>query len=293
MQKISKSDFYVYMHRRKSDGKVFYVGKGCNRRAFRGDKSSRSNKWLNTAKKHGWYAEIVFDNLTEVEAYDLEVDTILEMEYFNQPLVNHNKGGFGGIPTPYTEDFGKRVSEGLKKHFAKHGSHHKGKDGLKYWENGRSNDLAWINLELLYEYYKVGLRYSTLSRVFPEISKTVFCKVCKFFEKYGDPKMNIDWVEYSNKHPSKKLVELPSRAVSKMSCYLVIENIEKFNNLIKEGHGEKFIAKNLNIPISTVGNMFDKIKKGYNYEEDPVMQLIQERLRITANAEELEEGQDD
>lgn len=287
------NDFYVYLHRKLSDGRVFYVGKGRGRRAYRGDKSSRSDKWLNTANKYGWRVEIVFDNLSEEDAYALEVDTILEMKYFNEPLVNHNDGGRGGIPTPYTEDFGKRVSEGLKKHFAKHGSHHKGKDGLKYWENGRSNDLAWVNLELLYKYYSVGLRYSTLSRVFPEISKTVLCKVCDFFEKYGDPKTNVDWVEYSNNHPSKKLVELPSRAVSKMSCYLVIENIEKFNNLIKNGHGTKFIAKNLNIPISTVGNMFNKIKKGYNYEEDPVMQLVQQRLRSIANAEDLEEGQDD
>ena len=114
MQRCWMNDFYVYLHRKKSDGRVFYVGKGRDRRAYRGDKSSRSDKWLNTANKYGWFVEIVFDNLSEDEAYALEVDTILEMQHFNEPLVCHNKGGHGGSVTTYTEIFGKRDSNGVK-----------------------------------------------------------------------------------------------------------------------------------------------------------------------------------
>lgn len=283
------NDYYVYLHRKVTDGRVFYVGKGRDRRAYRGDKSSRSDRWLNTANKHGWYVEIVFDNLSEEEAYNLEVDTILEMRHFNEPLVNHNKGGFGGIPTVYTESFGKRVSDGLKRHFAKHGSHHKGKEGLKFWDNGHSNNLAWSNLDILYNYYEVGLRYSTLSRVFPDISKTVFRTVCKFFEEYGNPLNNEDWLVYSQNHPRLKLVELPSRGVNKMSCYGVIENMSEFNKLVKEGCSIKSIAAKMNIPVSQVGNMLNKIRKGYDHNTDPVMNLIQSRLMVLVNAETLED----
>ena len=293
MQRCWMNDFYVYLHRKKSDGRVFYVGKGRDRRAYRGDKSSRSDKWLNTANKYGWFVEIVFDNLSEDEAYALEVDTILEMQHFNEPLVNHNKGGHGGSVTTYTETFGKRVSDGLKRYYAKHESHRKGCEGLRFWNNGNLDDKAWLNLDTIFRYYEVGLRYSTLSRVFPEVSKTVFHTVCKYFEKYGDPLKDEKWLKYSQSHPNYALIELPTRGVSKNSCYGVIENIYEFQRLVEEGHGTKGIAKKLNIPVSEVGNMLKKMRKGYDCNTDPVISLIHNRLKMLADAEDLEGGQDD
>lgn len=62
--------FYVYVHRRKTDGSIFYVGKG---KGSRKDHHYNKNKWWNRiAAKNGWYSEIIHENLSEVCAYCLE-----------------------------------------------------------------------------------------------------------------------------------------------------------------------------------------------------------------------------
>lgn len=81
--------FYVYVHRRKSDGSVFYVGKGCGPRhkvAF-----GRSKWWHRTAKKHGWKSEIIAFGLTNSEAMAMEAKEIAS----RQSLVNLTSGGEG------------------------------------------------------------------------------------------------------------------------------------------------------------------------------------------------------
>lgn len=89
-----KCSYYVYIHTRKLDNKIFYVGKGSGRRAweFRG----RNNWWNKVHKKYGINVELVFENLTEEEAFQCEKDTILEFTYFGYSLVNLNEGGSGG-----------------------------------------------------------------------------------------------------------------------------------------------------------------------------------------------------
>jgi len=90
---MNKNVFYVYLHRRASDNKVFYVGKGKGKRAY--STFGRNDRWSKTANKHGLIVEIVFDNLEEAEAFQIERDTILEMKYFEYPLVNMTDGGEG------------------------------------------------------------------------------------------------------------------------------------------------------------------------------------------------------
>ena len=87
--------FYVYLHRRKTDDKVFYVGKGTGQRvtALKG----RNPYWQKTAIKHGVISEILFDNLTEEEALAVEVDVIKELKYFGHPLCNLTDGGDGAL----------------------------------------------------------------------------------------------------------------------------------------------------------------------------------------------------
>ena len=45
------NDKVVYLHRRKLDNKVFYVGMGYKKRAY--DFSSRNKFWINYVKKYG------------------------------------------------------------------------------------------------------------------------------------------------------------------------------------------------------------------------------------------------
>lgn len=92
--------FYVYLHRKKSTNEVFYVGKGHGKRAWK--TTGRNERWTRTYKKYGMVVEIVFDSLTEEDAFQCEIDTILEFKYFGAELCNMTSGGEGAsgyVPT--------------------------------------------------------------------------------------------------------------------------------------------------------------------------------------------------
>lgn len=87
----SPRHFYVYEHRRLSDGVVFYIGKGAGDRAF--SPASRNRKWRFTADKHGWASEIVRANMHEACAFTLE--RCLISLYGASQLSNMTTGGEG------------------------------------------------------------------------------------------------------------------------------------------------------------------------------------------------------
>lgn len=95
------NNFYVYVHRRLSDNKPFYVGKGKGNRAY--SLSGRNDYWKNTAKKHGFSVELVFEEMNEEDAFQCEKDTILEFKYFGYPLTNLTDGGEGSTGYKVTE----------------------------------------------------------------------------------------------------------------------------------------------------------------------------------------------
>ena len=101
-------DFYVYLHRRKSDGLVFYVGKGFNKRATH--VHGRNEHWNRVALKHGVIAEIVFDNLTEEEAFQAEIDVIKEFKYYGHPLCNKTNGGEGVTGNVMSQEARNKIS---------------------------------------------------------------------------------------------------------------------------------------------------------------------------------------
>lgn len=110
-QRVSKIEnrFYVYIHRRASDNKIYYVGKGSGSRAWNFHK--RNKFWHNVHNKHGTIVEIVFDNLMEDESLQVEIDTILEFTYFGYNLVNQSSGGESPVVTEQTR---KRMSDSRK-----------------------------------------------------------------------------------------------------------------------------------------------------------------------------------
>lgn len=99
-------DFYVYVHKKKTTGEVFYVGKGCGTRAW--NFNNRSTFWVKVCRKYGCVVEIVKNNLQEWYALELETDLI---NYYgrsnlgNGPLVNLIDGGDGlsGEASPRTD----------------------------------------------------------------------------------------------------------------------------------------------------------------------------------------------
>lgn len=105
----------MYLHRNKTTGKVFYVGKGKCRRAW--ECANRSAFWSKTVRKYGHTIEIVLDNLQEWYAFELEAELILKYGRRNNNtgcLVNLTNGGEGESGKVYTEEQRKRMSDSQK-----------------------------------------------------------------------------------------------------------------------------------------------------------------------------------
>jgi hypothetical protein len=85
------NDYYVYVHRRKTDGRVFYVGKGKGNRA--NSRSGRSAYWKNIVAKHGLLIELVQYGMLEADAFILERELIAS--YGRGTLCNLTDGGDG------------------------------------------------------------------------------------------------------------------------------------------------------------------------------------------------------
>ena len=107
-----KNDFYVYIHKRQSDGIVFYVGKGRGRRAHY--LHERNDHWQKTFKKHGCSVEIVRGGLCEQKAFEVEKELIAKHD--SEKLCNKTVGGEGTSGYKFTEDQKKRLSESHKGH---------------------------------------------------------------------------------------------------------------------------------------------------------------------------------
>ena len=87
---------YVYLHRKASDGSVFYVGKGRRDRGWQASKAcQRSNWWLGVARKYGVIVEIFKDNMSDPCALTLEKILISKHRSNGCALVNISDGGDG------------------------------------------------------------------------------------------------------------------------------------------------------------------------------------------------------
>ena len=87
--------YYIYAHKRKTDGTVFYIGKGSIARSK--TKNSRSKHWTNTVKKHGYDIVIVKSFTDEKKAYEYEIKAIKILRWIGCRLCNIADGGEGGL----------------------------------------------------------------------------------------------------------------------------------------------------------------------------------------------------
>jgi hypothetical protein len=118
------NNFYIYCHRRATDGTCFYIGKGKNNRYK--TIQSRNPYWYNIVKKHGFIPEILINNITEEKAFELEAKFCKEIGYNNLCNIRKEKeigwshndetklkiGLSNSKPKPQT--FGEKISK-LKK----------------------------------------------------------------------------------------------------------------------------------------------------------------------------------
>ena len=129
MPKIN--NFYVYCHRRKTDGKCFYIGKGTGNRFI--TSYSRNRHWYKIVEEYGYIAEILINNISEEKAFELESVICNKIGYEN--LINIRKEkGWGGYS--HSKETIKKLSKPV------HQYTRQGKL-LKVWD---SASLAALNL---------------------------------------------------------------------------------------------------------------------------------------------------
>lgn len=85
-------NYCVYVHKKKSDGSIFYVGKSRGHKRAN-SKSNRTEYWKRIEKKHGRTVVIVCDNMSNETACELESFLISLIGRNN--LVNLTDGGEG------------------------------------------------------------------------------------------------------------------------------------------------------------------------------------------------------
>lgn len=112
---MEQNFFYVYLHA-DNEGNIFYVGKGCKRRAK--SISSRSKEWQEKAK-NGFSIIYAAKNLSETQAYNLEKKLIAELLPTCHLVNIYSGGGPEGITLikagiKHSEEHKKKLAEANK-----------------------------------------------------------------------------------------------------------------------------------------------------------------------------------
>lgn len=108
MSDSNSKRFYVYIHRRKDNNAIFYVGKGSGRRAY--SKHDRNKHWRNIANGVGFDVEIILDSVAEHEAHFHEIFLIGGLLACGAKLANYTLGGEGFSGGSHTLETKKRMS---------------------------------------------------------------------------------------------------------------------------------------------------------------------------------------
>lgn len=101
--------YYIYLHVSLKTGKVFYVGKGCGKRAK--SKSGRSKEWQDIVGKEGYKITFAYENLSEEQAFFKEIETISEYLKNGHALTNKTLGGEGALGASFTEDHKEKIRQ--------------------------------------------------------------------------------------------------------------------------------------------------------------------------------------
>jgi len=121
--------FYVYEHIRNDTNEIFYVGKGkvgsgrCNSR------DSRNRHWMSiVAKAKGFKVNKIIENISEQNAFEIEIQHIQELKSKGINLCNQTNGGEGKVgwnPTAETRTKMRLNNTGKKNYmFGRTGDKH-------------------------------------------------------------------------------------------------------------------------------------------------------------------------
>ncbi len=94
--------FYVYEWYNTQTSEVFYVGKGCKKRAY--EVSKRNKLFKEYYENNEVAVRIIKDQLSEEDAFKLEAETIQYYKNNKQCTANIDKGGHGGCNFVWTDE---------------------------------------------------------------------------------------------------------------------------------------------------------------------------------------------
>lgn len=110
-----ENKFVLYMHTRKSDGIIFYIGIGKKNRPYQ--KIGRNKYWHNTINKHDYNVSILVNNITQERSKELE---ILMIAFYGRSdlklgtLVNLTDGGQGSTNFKHSKEDREQMSKDRK-----------------------------------------------------------------------------------------------------------------------------------------------------------------------------------
>lgn len=144
-------NFYVYRWYYKDTNETFHIGKGKNNR-YKQKFQSRNEYFKNIIKKEqdNVTSEILFNNLTEQQAWDLEKQLIAEYKAKGECKTNFHEGGCGGNTGHYdSSERSKKLSEAAKKRIGPlnpmYGKHHSEETRQKISETKKSRKIIPYN----------------------------------------------------------------------------------------------------------------------------------------------------
>ena len=109
------NNYYVYIHRRKDNNEVFYVGISRQEKYFRvNTKTGRNPIWNNIVNKYGFIGEVLYSNLSKEDACLIEKALIKSYGRINTDkgvLANLTAGGDGSVDCPKSFETKNKMSK--------------------------------------------------------------------------------------------------------------------------------------------------------------------------------------
>lgn len=116
------NNYYVYIHKKKDNDAIFYIGISCQDKFKRAKTSiGRNNLWSKIVAKHGFYSNILVSNISKENAIKIEVFLIKVFGRIDNNtgcLANLTDGGDGSYNCP------KSISTKQKMKLSKLGKKH-------------------------------------------------------------------------------------------------------------------------------------------------------------------------
>lgn len=239
--------FYTYIHKKTSDGSVFYVGKGVGKRAW--DCSRRNPKWKSIVAKHGHVVEVCAEWESSEEAFQHEKFLIWCFKDMGCNLANLTDGGDGPNGYKYTVEQKAKIS--LRRVGYKHSEETKAKISLaqKGIPRGPMSDDA-----------KIKMSASHIGRIYPPMSDAAKKKLS---ENNGSKRPDVR-AKISASLTGRKLS--PERRLQLTSCQKGIPKTKEHKEKIRLARLEYFEKqRKMNGKSKTISEAHKlALKKGYN-----------------------------